>query len=226
MFETISVEDHKMKNDSLALNDPILSGTDESSQWLRWQTVSHEKLADCKIFSVNKILASSKFDSESTRNFFTLTCGAWVNIIAVNDKSQLIMVEQYRHGIEELTLELPGGSVDDTDIDPHEAARRELREETGYLANTWSMLGTNHPNPALQNNLCYTYLAEGAYQIEQPKFDGTGTERVRTRFVDLCDIGALVLDGTISHALVITALHFLTLRRPELILNAPHLVAK
>lgn len=215
-----------MTNDSLAFNESNLSGTDESSQWLKWQTVSRDKLADCKIFSVNKILARSNFDSNSTRNFFTLDCGPWVNIIAVNDKSQLIMVEQYRHGIEELTLELPGGSVDDTDIDQHEAARRELREETGYVANTWSMLGRNHPNPALQNNLCYTYLAEGAYQIEQPKFDGTGTERTRTRFVDLCEIGAFVLDGTVSHALVITALHFLTLRRPELISNAPKPVAK
>lgn len=215
-----------MKNDLLALSDPKLSGTEESSHWLEWQTVSRDKLADCKIFSVNKVLSRSKFDNNSTGNFFTLDCGPWVNIIAINDKSQLVMVEQYRHGIEELTLELPGGSVDDTDIDPHEAARRELIEETGYVANSWSMLGKNHPNPALQNNLCYTYLAEGAYQVEQPKFDGTGTERTRTRFVDLSDIGALVLDGTVSHALVITALHFLTLRRPDLISNAPQAVAK
>ncbi len=209
-----------MKNESLAINNSKINPIDQSSHWLKWQTVSQEQLADCKIFSVNKILASSNLESSRTRSFYTLDCGPWVNIVAVNDKRQLIMVEQYRHGIEELTLELPGGSVDDTDTDPHEAAKRELIEETGYVANNWTMLGMNHPNPALQNNLCYTYLAEEAYQIEQPKFDGTGTERVRTRFVDLCDIGALVLDGTVSHALVITALHFLSLRRPDLISNA------
>jgi len=206
--------------DSRVLKGPNNNGIDQSSQWLKWQTVSQEKLADCKIFSVNKILASCDFENSKTRSFFTLNCGAWVNIVAINDKRQLIMVEQYRHGIEELTLELPGGSVEDADIDSHEAAKRELIEETGYIANNWTMLGMNHPNPALQNNLCYTYLAEDAYQIEQPEFDGTGTERIRTRFVDLCDIGALVLDGTISHALVITALHFLSLKRPDLILNA------
>ena len=188
-----------------------------SRDWLEWETISKEKVADCKIFSVSKTLAKSKAGADKIGRFFTLSCGPWVNIIAITDQKQLVMVEQYRHGIESLTLEIPGGSIDDTDIEPLDAAVRELKEETGFVADRWSLLGENHPNPALQGNVCYTYLAEDARWTEEPKFDSTGTERINTRFVHLSDIGSLVQDGTISHALVIVAFHFLTLCRPELI---------
>ncbi len=202
------------------------SGGGESSDWLKWQTLSREKLAECKIFSVNRIVATRKCDGDRSGNFFTLNCGPWVNIIAINEHRQLVMIEQYRHGIEDLTLEIPGGSIDESDIDPHAAAVRELREETGCVADRWSFLGKNHPNPALQDNFCYTYLAEGVRKIEEPQFDTSGTERIRTRYVDLCDISSLIIEGTVSHALVIVAFHFLTLSRPDLTSTKPLLVTE
>jgi 8-oxo-dGTP pyrophosphatase MutT (NUDIX family) len=192
------------------------SKSDESSGWLHWQTQCRDTLFECKVFAVEKLLAASNCGAKENGSFYILTCDPWVNVIAVTDKMQLVLVEQYRHGIEGLTLEIPGGIVDVTDSDPLAAAVRELKEETGYIAERWSFLGKNHPNPALQNNLCYTYLAEGVRLIEAPKFDGSGTEKINTRLVNLNDIGSLIRNGTISHALVITAFHFLTLERPEL----------
>lgn len=189
----------------------------DASRWLEWQTLSRRKLADCKVFSVNEVLSSVLSQDGIKANFYTLECGAWVNVIALTDEMKLVMVEQYRHGVEDLTLEIPGGSVDIEDIDPLSGAQRELREETGFVSDRWSLLGKNHPNPALQNNLCYTYLAEGVRLIESPKFDESGTERIVTRYVDPSDLHSLVTDGTISHALVIVAFHFLTLKRPELL---------
>jgi 8-oxo-dGTP pyrophosphatase MutT (NUDIX family) len=162
------------------------------------------------------LLASSHCNAKETSSFYTIACDPWVNVIAITEENQVVLVEQYRHGIEGLTLEIPGGCVDVTDSDPCAAAVRELREETGYIADRWSFLGKNHPNPALQNNLCYTYLAEGVRLIESPQFDGSGTEKINTHLVNLSDIGSLIRDGNISHALVITAFHFLTLERPEL----------
>jgi 8-oxo-dGTP pyrophosphatase MutT (NUDIX family) len=193
-----------------------LSVDNESPDWLFWETVSREKLVDCKIFSVSRIEAAIKCDDKRRGTFFTVNCGPWVNIIAVTDQKRLVMVEQYRHGIEALTLEIPGGSIDDTDIDPQAAAMRELREETGCVADSWSFIGKNHPNPALQDNLCYTYLAEGVRQIEEPQFDNSGTERIKTRYYNLCDINSLIREGTVSNGLVIVAFHFLTLIRPDL----------
>ena len=158
-----------------------------------------------------------------TGRFFTLSCGTWVNIIALTPKNEVVMVEQYRHGIRAVTLEIPGGSVDLTDDDPGAAAIRELKEETGFISERWSFLGKNHPNPALQDNLCYTFLAEEARQVETPQFDNSGTEKTNTRFVNLRDISSLIRDGSITHALVITAFHFLNLTKAEIIQPAPHL---
>ncbi len=179
--------------------------------WLTWQKQSTERLAECKVFSVNKIVATSACGSKKSGNFYTLDCGPWVNIIAITPENSVVMVEQYRHGVEQLTLEIPGGCIDDSDAEPLDAAVRELREETGYVAESWSFLGKTHPNPALQGNLCYTYLARGARQIEKPRFDGTGTEKINTRLVNLKDVNSLICDGIISHALVIVAFHFLSL---------------
>lgn len=189
------------------------------SDWLKWETLSREEVAKCNIFSVNKILAANKSDRDKRGRFFSLSCGPWVNVIAVTHDRKLVMVEQYRHGIEDLTLEVPGGSIEDTDVDALAAAARELREETGCIAERWTLLGKNHPNPALQNNLCYTYLAEGVHFFEEPQFDASGTERIRVRHVGLDEISSLISDGTVSHALVIVAFHFLALKRPDLMSN-------
>lgn len=195
-----------------------LSGEEvETQKWLRWDSVSETVLADCKIFSVRKIVSTSQCEQRKEGTFFTLDCGSWVNIIAVTDTKEVLLVQQYRHGTEDLTLEIPGGCVDETDAGHQAAAMRELREETGCVADRWSLLGKNHPNPALQNNVCYTYLAEGVRRLEQPQFDDTGTERILNRSVPLLDINDLIRSGKISHSLVITAFHFLALKRPDLL---------
>jgi 8-oxo-dGTP pyrophosphatase MutT (NUDIX family) len=189
----------------------------ETQKWLRWEGISESVLADCKIFSVKKVTSTSQCDQRKEGTFFTLDCGAWVNIIALTDTKQVLTVQQYRHGIEDLTLEIPGGCVDETDADYQAAAIRELREETGCVAERWSFLGKNHPNPALQNNLCYTFLAEGVRRLEPPQFDDTGTERILNRSIPLHEIDNCIRAGIITHSLVITAFHFLALARPELL---------
>ncbi|MBX9667077.1 MAG: NUDIX hydrolase [Candidatus Obscuribacterales bacterium] len=186
-------------------------------EFLSWKTLSTELLADCKIFAVNRVIAASRSVEEKKGRFFTLDCASWVNIIAITDHAEVLLVRQFRHGIADLTLEIPGGCVDSTDADPLSAAVRELREETGSVAERWSYLGKNHPNPAMQNNLCYTFLAEGVSQVEAPRFDSTGTEQILNSKVPLTNINTLIRSGIITHSLVITAFHYLMLERPELL---------
>ncbi len=207
------------KLDEVGMN--LKADDEDTKKWLRWEGVSMSVLADCKIFAVKKVVSTSKCDQRKEGTFFTLDCGAWVNIIAITEDRHVLMVQQYRHGIEELTLEIPGGCVDSTDTDYQAAAIRELREETGCVADRWSLIGKNHPNPALQNNVCYTYLAEGVRRIEAPRFDDTGTERIINLSVALNEIGDCIRSGKITHALVITAFHFLALERPELLHTGP-----
>lgn len=188
----------------------------QTYSWLLWQPLSKDIIADCKIFSVNSILSESRDADRKRAQFYTLNCSPWVNIIALDSERSVLMIEQYRHGVEGVTLEIPGGCVEPDDATPLSAAMRELREETGCVAERWTYLGKNHPNPALQDNYCYTYLAEGVSKVESPRFDETGTERINSLYLPLHKVSDAIRCGAISHALVIAAFHFLALERPEL----------
>jgi ADP-ribose pyrophosphatase YjhB (NUDIX family) len=88
----------------------------------------------------------------------------WINVIPFTREGKLVFIRQFRHGIREVTLEIPGGAIDARDETPRMAAERELREETGYEALNWEYLGYVTPNPALQNNRCHTFLATEAHR--------------------------------------------------------------
>jgi len=86
---------------------------------------------------------------------------------------------------------------------PEEAAARELLEETGYRAEELSLLGTVHPNPAIFNNRCFTYLARNLQKVNGGEFDET--EDIEVVLFLLKQIPALIHDGTITNSLVVTA---------------------
>ena len=175
-----------------------------------WRSISSVEIADCRVFTVHKKLsARPSGESERTHDFYVFHSGDWVNIIPVTDEGEVILIEQYRHGTEQFTLEIPGGSVDPDDPDPRFAAERELLEETGFAAKEWIELGRSHPNPAIQSNVCHTYLARGAHQIEIPEF--SGTEEIAIRLVPLEEVPALIDSGAITHALVLVAFYWLHL---------------
>jgi ADP-ribose pyrophosphatase len=88
----------------------------------------------------------------------TLELRDWVVVAALTRDGRFILVRQHRHGIDAPTLE-PAGGVIDPPEPPHEAALRELREETGFLAGRLESLGMVHPNPAIQENRCHLFLA-------------------------------------------------------------------
>jgi len=112
------------------------------------------------------------------------------------------VVEQFRHGIDAPTLEIPGGCCDAGE-DPLQGAIRELREETGHVADQWIRLGDCTPNPATQDNRCHTYLAldcrpEGPLELDR-------TEELRLWACGWNEWESLIRSGEIHHALVLTA---------------------
>ncbi|MEO8585815.1 MAG: NUDIX hydrolase [Acidobacteriota bacterium] len=142
--------------------------------------------------------------------FYVLDCPDWVNVIALTDRNEVVLVRQFRAGTRSVTLEIPGGGVEAHDGSALVAARRELREETGYAAGRWKRLGVVHPNPAFQSNRCTTYLARGCRRVGDLMPDAG--EDLTVELVPLRRIPGLVRTGKITHSLVIAALHFFALR--------------
>lgn len=134
--------------------------------------------------------------------FYRLQGPDWVNVIAFTGEGELLVVEQFRHGIDAPTLEIPGGSCDEGER-PLESARRELREETGFEAREWIELGHCAPNPATLGNRCHTFLALGCEAVADLALDPS--EELRLWAYPWPEWAALLRDGTIEHALVLTA---------------------
>ena len=134
----------------------------------------------------------------------------WVNVVAVTEADQVVMIRQYRPGLGDVHYEIPAGVVDQGE-DTEAAARRELSEETGYGGGRWSVLTLLSANPALQNNITTTYLAEGVVPLgpAQPE----ATEDLRVHLVPLAEIPALIDGGDMIQALHIAPLLRYLLRR-------------
>ena len=84
-----------------------------------------------------------------------------------------------------------------------QTALREVVEETGYEAERVEFLGAVHPNPAIQNNLCHTFLACDARPRQAQKLDGS--EDIEVQEVSWAEIPKMIDQGEITHSLVITA---------------------
>jgi len=175
-----------------------------------WQRLDSETLYTCRIFSLRKDRNRSPRDGRE-HDFFVLDSGDWVNIVPVTSDDEVVLIHQYRHGIDDITLEIPGGMVDPHDLSPLHAARREMQEETGYDSDDIIPLGSIHPNPAIQGNRCHTFLARNVEKRFEPHFDTT--EEAEVLLVPAAQLSELVQQGKITHALVVTAFYWYDLLR-------------
>ncbi|MBQ8200772.1 MAG: NUDIX hydrolase [Clostridia bacterium] len=114
-------------------------------------------------------------------------------VVALDEEQNVILVHQYRAPVHRLTLEIPAGKLDSADEDPFECAKRELSEETGYLAENWTKLTVLETTPGFCNERIHLYLASGLKLGEtHPDED----EFVATTRMPLSEAFKKVMDGT------------------------------
>lgn len=169
----------------------------------QWQTVKSELCGHFKILDVIRESKRSPI-TEEEHNFYIVQCPDWVNVIALTNREELVMVKQYRHGTNTVELEIPGGVIDETDYTPLKAGLRELLEETGYEGDHAYVLGSIFPNPAFIRNRCYVVVVEGAYKSSYTRFDPL--EDISTELIPLSQVPFLIKEHKINNAIVLAAL--------------------
>lgn len=181
---------------------------------LKWKTKGIREAEDLKIFNVKWFRRyHPKLQKES--EFVVLNSPRWVNIIPITEEGNVVFVEQYRHGIDEITLEVPGGLIDNNES-PKEAAERECTEETGFVGDQSGaiLLGENYPNPAFLNNTCYSFVWFNCKKIKEQKLDIN--EDINVIEIPLKEVKKMIIDGQIKHSLVLTAFLFYFLKYGEI----------
>jgi ADP-ribose pyrophosphatase len=171
----------------------------------KWPKVASKIIGDYRVFKLRQDTSQSPVTG-GKHDFYVLESADWINVIPITPEGMVVMIRQYRHGTETVTLEVPGGMVDEQDGSPEESAARELLEETGYAADKITRIGTVTPNPAILNNRCYTLLAQDAHPVAPPSFDGS--EDIEVALVSLPTVHKMIASSQITHALTIAAFYF------------------
>lgn len=173
-----------------------------------WRVGPSREIARTRVFTLNEHRCESPATGRSGDYVF-LDTADWCNVAALTPDGQVVMIEQFRHGLAEVTLELPGGIVDPGES-PAAACERELLEETGYAGAPVEMIGVVSANPAMQNNRVHTGLVRHGVLRGSQHLDGS--EEIAVRLVKLTDVPDLVSRGVIHHSLVVAAFYHLALR--------------
>lgn len=173
----------------------------------RWKTNDTKKIADCRVFKVRENFCERESDGLKS-TFFVIENPDWVNVIALTKANEVVFIEQFRHGIEEIILEIPGGMIDKGE-EPEKAAKRELLEETGFTSDEWIFLGKSRPNPALQNNTIFHFLAVNCEKTAETGFDEH--ENVVTKLEKLENVETILRNEENIHSLVLTAFYYFSL---------------
>jgi ADP-ribose pyrophosphatase len=168
----------------------------------KWMQLRSDHVGSFRIFDVCRIelvdgAARPRGDA------FTMRCRDWCNVVAITPTDEVVLVWQYRFGTDALSLEIPGGVVE-VGEEPAHAAERELLEETGYQGEEISPLVVVEPNPAIQNNRCFTFVSRRATRVQAPSLDPQ--EEIETVLLPVSRLSDLLDSGQITHALVQGAL--------------------
>jgi ADP-ribose pyrophosphatase len=138
-------------------------------------------------------------------DYYVLEYNNWVNAVAITGDNKILMVHQYRHAAEIVSLEIPGGVIDEGEL-PEQAIRRELLEETGYQFDDFELLCTVYANPSTANNHTYCYLARGGKKVQEQSLDEQ--EEIIVETFTIPEVKQLLAENKIAQALHCTGLFY------------------
>ena len=144
----------------------------------RWEKLGQHPQLHTRIFDVLGVRYRHPVRG-TEKDFIVVQAPDWVNVVALTTDQHLVLVRQFRFGINAFSLEIPGG-VMEAGEDPIVAGLRELREETGFSGGSARLLGVVHPNPAIQSNRCHYVLVESVVRSHELEWDAEEEIQVET----------------------------------------------
>ena len=170
----------------------------------RWRRGEPRLLQRTRILDLNSVPFHHP-RREVRRDFVVVDAPDWVNVVAHTTDDRLVLVNQFRYGIDAFSWEIPGGVIERGE-DPVVAGVRELLEETGYEGKRARLLASVHPNPAFMGNRCHLVLVEDCRLVSAPAWDSD--EEMEIAAVPVEEVSARARSGGITHSLVLDALLF------------------
>ena len=170
-----------------------------------WQQISSEYLVEESWFKFRKDQVL-KSNGEIMPAYYVLEYTNWATVFPVTTDGKVILVKQYRYGLGQWSIEVPGGIMDAHETNPLEAGKRELLEETGYSCKEIVQVAVVAPNPATANNLMYCFLATGCEFTHQQEFDEH--EELEVMLVTIAELKQLLRENKIIQSLHVTAMMY------------------
>jgi ADP-ribose pyrophosphatase len=152
-------------------------------------------------------------DGRIVDQYYVLEYPNWVNAVAITEDNKILMVRQYRHAAQIVSLEIPGGVIDG-DESPEHAIKRELLEETGYRFDDIEPLCIVYANPSTANNHTYGFLARGGKKVQGQSLDEH--EELVVEEYNIAEIKQMLANNEIKQALHCTALFYALMKLGEL----------
>lgn len=171
---------------------------------LKWQKIASKYLVKEKWATLR--VDTCKLQNGSIKDdYYVLEYPNWVNAIALTKENKIILVRQYRFAADIISLEIPGGVIDDGE-EPETAIVRELQEETGYSFESCELIATLYPNPATSTNKTFTYLLKGGVKTHEQHLDEHEILNVEEYTIE--EVKQLLKDNKIDQALHVAGLYY------------------
>lgn len=172
----------------------------EDKEYLQEKTVTSQKVYSGNFLQAFCDTVTLPNNQQATREYIKHPGAAC--IIAITSNNEIILEYQYRYPIGEVILELPAGKLDPGEL-PLDCAKREFKEETGYIARNWLELGTCLPCIAYSTEKIIYFLATDLTKHEANPDNG---EFIETIIMPLDNLFQLVHQGKIQDSKTLSGL--------------------